>query len=139
MKTIEYLQNLPKGAIVNNKRALAIFKKLGLIYDYSAWGYLESQNVYYMSTYNGKTTREHIFTYSGKPIQNGQFGSVDNPFSSSDEMFKHYSYSLNFEYKGMKFSSKYLDGCFNAYLEKVSDNENKQTVNPRNSLFGAII
>jgi len=30
MKTIEYLQNLPKGAIVNNKRALAILRR----YDY---------------------------------------------------------------------------------------------------------
>lgn len=44
------------------------------------------------------------------------------------------------EYMGCKFSTKYLDGCFSAYLQLVEKNGSREReVNPRMCLFGAII
>ena len=45
MKMKEYFQNLPVGEVVN-KRGLAYLKRLGFIWDYSPWGYLESLRIY---------------------------------------------------------------------------------------------
>ena len=119
MKVEEYLKNLKVGEIVGNKRALAAMKRKGLVYDYSYWCYLEDQKVYYTEDYGNGMELCHKFTYMGKPIEEGEKGSRSNPFKSFDEYCRSpYSESLTIEYKGMKFRSKYLDGCFNAYLMK---------------------
>lgn len=119
MKVEEYLKNLKVGSIVGSKRALAAMKRKGLIYDYSQWCYLEDQNVYYKEDYGNGIELCHKFTYSGKPIQEGEKGSRENPYMSYEEYLNSpYFESISFEYKGMKFASRYFDGCFNAYLVK---------------------
>ena len=103
--------------------------------------YLESQNVYYKSNWDGRKTTDHIFSYQGKEIKDGEVGSVLNPFPNSSDMYKAgWNNYIDAEYKGFKLGSKYLDGCFNAYLIKKGGKCKEQnTVERRISLFGKII
>jgi hypothetical protein len=96
----------------------AYLKRADIIYDYSQWGYWESQNVYYYDDYY--KTLEHIFTYKGSEIKEGDLGSLSNPFKGRQDVIEvGYSYDLDAEYKGVKLGSMYIDGCFNAYLYKA--------------------
>ena len=103
--------------------------------------YLESQNVYYKSNWDGRKTTDHIFSYQGKEIKDGEVGSALNPFPNSSDMYKAgWNNYIDAEYKGFKLGSKYLDGCFNAYLIKKGGKCKEQnTVERRISLFGKII
>ena len=57
MKVSEYLEKLSIGEIVTNKRLLAALKRKGLIFDYSAHGYLCSCSIYYNEEYNGRVEK----------------------------------------------------------------------------------
>lgn len=139
MKTlIEILTALPVGEVVP-KSALAIFKRIGKITDYSHHGYLESGYVYYISSYDGK--KDYYHTHSGRLPKDGEPGSYENPFPSFEAMVKAgYSECVDFEYKGFSFHSKYFDGCFCPYLIKKSGPTIKNTkVNRSICLWGAVI
>ena len=75
MKTLEIIDRLPVGEVVPVK-VLAVFKRCGLIGDYSSYGYLEDM---------------------------------------SDAI------PASFYYKGRKFRTKYLSGCFSPYVIKAED------------------
>lgn len=118
MRASEFLSNLRKGEVITDKRILAILKRAGIIYDYSQWGYLESQNVYYYDEYY--KTLEHIFTYKGGEIKEGDLGSISKPFKDLQAVIDAgYAYDIDADYKGVKLGSMYLDGCFDAYLYKA--------------------
>lgn len=75
MKVLEIIDSLPCGEVVP-VRVLAVFKRCGLIGDYSGYGYLEGM---------------------------------------SDTI------PCSFYYKGRKFRTKYLSGCFSPYVIKAED------------------
>ena len=79
MSVTEYLESLPIGEVIADIRVLSVLKRAGVIYDYSQFGYLESQNVYYKSDWNGKETTEHIFSYQGRKISDIHQGFLYNP------------------------------------------------------------
>ena len=137
----EYLESLPIGEVITNKSVLSVLKRAGVIYDYSQFGYLESQNVYYKSDWNGKETTEHIFSYQGRKISDIEQGSISNPFKNITEMYQAgWDKYLDAEYKGFKLGSKYLDGCFNSYLIKTGDPcKEQKSVNRKITLFGNVI
>jgi len=136
MKLTDILLAIPKGGIVKNKRVLAALKRASLIFGYSKWGYLESQNVHYMS---GDDV-SHQFTYAGPAINDGDKGSRYKPFESFEARGDAgYFLSLDFWYKGHRFVTKYLDGCFNAYLQKIDGpTKSSETLNPKMSVWGSI-
>jgi hypothetical protein len=121
MKVTELLTSLPIGEVIP-KKVLSVLKRNGLIYDYSNFGYLESQWVYYFDC-EGK--RERHISYAGKEIKDGELGSFENPFKNYRDSVDHgFGEWLEINYKGFTLSSKYLSGCFNAYLIK-RDGETK--------------
>ena len=75
MKVLDIIDSLPCGEVVPVK-VLAVFKRCGLIGDYSRYGYLESMS-----------------------------GATPS----------------SFYYKGRKFRTKYLSGCFSPYVIKAED------------------
>lgn len=142
MKIIEKLNNTNVGSVITDKTILSVFRRLGLIYDYSPWGYLESQWVYSQDEYYGGLY--HTLTYSGPAITSGMLGSSESPYESREVLYgsKYGSSSVDFEYNGFKFTSVYLDGCFNAYLQLAAKpviSENEKVVTPRMSVFGTVI
>lgn len=141
MSVTEYLESLPIGEVITDKRVLSVLKRAGVIYDYSKFGYLESQNVYYKSDWDGKETTEHIFSYKGRKIADIEQGSICNPFNNITEMYQAgWDKYLDAEYKGFKLGSKYLDGCFNAYLIKTGGPcKEQKSVNRKITLFGNVI
>lgn len=138
MKVLDYLKRLPEGSIVANKRVLHLFKRIGFISDYSQWGYLESQYVYFERDDEGV---DYIHSECGPLINDGDKGSRGNPFKDLDEMHEsgYYTSLKDFEYKGYKFSFKYLDGCFRPYLQMVKAPDERKKVNPTMSLWGTIV
>ena len=114
MKIIEYLERLPIGEIITNKRVLSVLYRLGLIAGYSDWGYLEGKWIEGEMWEDGYRSRhlEELF-----PLGNAQDDSLQ--YQSSDFIFGVNKVGQNIEYKGFTLGSKYLDGCFKPYLYKV--------------------
>jgi hypothetical protein len=133
MSVKEYLDSLPKGSIIDNKRVLALLKRKGLIYDYSPWGYLETADITVVDE-NGKyVTTKHVYLF---PNGNAPKGDITIPETEASS-FGGEPFTREIEFMGHTFNRKYLDGCFNAYLQKTSGNE-EGAVNPRGSLWGNI-
>lgn len=139
MTTLELLERMPNGEVVTDKRVLRTLKRNGLIFDYSPWGYLESQNIYYKDKYYGGTN--HQFTYYGPEIKADDKGSCQNPYESFDDYLENCTIESNpIEYKGFTFETKYLSGCFNAYLVKKSGpSTTGKTVSRTMSVFGVVV
>lgn len=138
-----YLDNLPTGEVVTNRRALCAMKRKGLIVDYSPWCYLEDKRVWYIRWETeciGKIA-DSMYYYFCRELKDGEKGTRDNPFGSFAEMLEAMPRESGFYYRGHYFTSKYLDGCFNAYLIKseppMSGNVNR--VRRSMSVFGAIV
>lgn len=112
MKITTYLERLPIGEVITNKRVLSVLKRRGLIYDYSQWGYLESRWIYRAPREEGFRSMAYLF-----PQGNANDPILDDVVT--DEYYWDTNIGDNIEYKGFKFSTKYLDGCFNAYLIKT--------------------
>ena len=129
MKIIDYLENCKVGEIITNKRLLSILKRKGLIFDYSNWGYLESCTI----KWTDYRQCVDLFKKGNAPktdicVENE---SIYNDYLRNSDII---------EYKGYEFRYKYLNGCFNAYLQLTKKgNDNKKVVNPRMSLYGKII
>ena len=135
MKLLDYINQLPIGEVVTNKRLLAVLKRKGLIFDYSCFGYLESCFIYYNEQYGGKTERWnrmlHLFTKGNAPRNYKQYNDgtkyLDDRVSldcDGDELRKTYGMDGVIEYKGNYFTMQYLDGCFSPYLVKCDEKGN---------------
>ena len=149
MKLLDYINQLPIGEVVTNKRLLAVLKRKGLIFDYSFFGYLESCFIYYNEQYGDKTERWHkmlhLFTKGNAPRNYRQCADgtkfLDHNVSlncDSDELYKTYGSDGIIEYKGNYFTMQYLSGCFSPYLVKCDKNGNYSRKRSM-SLWGSII
>ena len=130
MKVSEYLEKLPIGEIVTNKRLLAALKRKGLIFDYSAHGYLCSCPIYYNEEYNGRVEKYsrmiHLFPSGNAPREyrvcpDGEkflscHVSTNYECSEVDDIYGYDGGVI--EYNGSYFTTQYLDGCFCPYLVK---------------------
>lgn len=136
MKITENLEQLPIGEVVP-KKVLAVLKRVGLIYDYSSFGYLESCQLRY---HYDDGYRDH------KYAETFPLGNAPKVYSNPDEdmtweeMQEKYKYNETIKYKEWEFDTKYLSGCFQPYLVKVSGpTKESRTVNRSMSLWGAIV
>ena len=147
MKTIEYLQNLPVGEVVN-KKALSLFKRLGFVWDYSKFGYLEGLRIRGAKPEGSMWADEMCLEVSSKANCKAaeKFeGAMYEKWRQStakceltrDQMWDIFGVRDEFEYKGMTFRTKYLDGCFSPYL--IKSGPGPEQVNRRMSLFGNVI
>ena len=132
MKLLDYINQLPIGEVVTNKRLLSVLKRKGLIFDYSRFGYLEDCRIYYNGQYGGKTERWdmmlYLFTKGNAPrnyIQCEDGTKVLDSYISlncnGDELRETYGIDGVIEYKGNYFTMQYLDGCFSPYLVKCDE------------------
>ena len=148
MKLLDYINQLPIGEVVTNKRLLAVLKRKGLIFDYSLYGHLESCWIYYNEQYGGKNERWnrmlYIFTKGNAPrnyeLCKDGTKFLDNRVSldcNSDEVSEIYGWDGVIEYKGNYFTMKYLSGCFSPYLVKCNKDGNYARKHAM-SLLGAI-
>ena len=149
MKLLDYINQLPIGEVVTNKRLLAVLKRKGLIFDYSCFGYLESCWIYYNGQYGNKTERWdrmlHLFTKGNAPRNYIQCEDgtkyLDRNVSlncNSDEVSEIYGWDGVIEYKGNYFTMQYLSGCFSPYLVKC-DEKGHYSRKHSMSLWGAIV
>lgn len=116
MKIKEYLTNLPVGEVVN-KTALAYFKRMGFIFDYSQWGYLESLHIFGKREDGKYYANEFWLQISGNRACKG---SKERDYSEMtfDDMCELFGPQFSFTWEGMTFRPKYFDGCFSPYLVK---------------------
>lgn len=135
MKLLDYIEHLPMGEVVTNKRLLSVLKRKGLIFDYSRFGYLEDCCIYYNGQYGGKTERWdmmlYLFTKGNAPRNYTQFEDGTKVLDShvhlncnGDELRETYGMDGVIEYKGNYFTMQYLDGCFSPYLVKCDEKGN---------------
>ena len=132
MKLLDYIEKLPIGEVVTNKRLLSVLKRKGLIFDYSRFGYLEDCRIYYNEQYGGKTERWdmmlYLFTKGNAPRNYIQFEDGTKVLDGyiqldcdGDELRETYGMDGVIEYKGNYFTMQYLDGCFSPYLVKCDE------------------
>lgn len=128
MKITEILEQIPIGGTVTNRMVLSVLKRAGVIYDYSRFGYLESQKVH--ANADGYTF-DHYEEF-GKELKDNKFNTIEDLWN--------WRKSLKKEYKGFGFDTKYLSGCFQPYLIKVSGpTRTHKKANPTISLFGVVL
>lgn len=141
MNVQDYLDNLPTGEVVCNRRVLAAMKRKGLISDYSPWCYMESHRRYYVSTWSGKPSVDYYDVYFCREPKEGELGSRENPYPSAEALWDDKPHNLGFYYKGHYFQTQYLDGCFNPYLIKSEPPHSGKCnqVLRRMSVFGAVV
>ena len=145
MKIKEYLENLPIGEVVN-KKALAYFKRIGYIWDYSRFGYLEGVHCIGSDGYNGDFTCEISRTGNCKVLEQFESamyekwrqGTARTNKYTGDELREMVKPSWSFEWEGMEFSLKYYDGCFCPYLIKTKG-PTRGTVNHRFAFPGGVV
>lgn len=136
MTNKEILANMPCGEIVP-KRILAAMKRKGLIYDYSAWGYLENCRFWYKEEWNGREISDYVMIYLF-PKSNSPKVYDNHPNLSREQIHSQFGNSWGeIEYLGNTFEVKYLSGCFSPYLVKIGPKSEK-SVNRSMSLWGAI-
>ena len=149
MKLLDYINQLPIGKVVTNKRLLAVLKRKGLIFDYSSFGYLESCWIYYNEQDGDKTERLdrmlHLFKKGNAPrnyaLCKDGTKFLDNRVSLNcniDELSEIYGWDGVIEYKGNYFTMQYIDGCFSPYLVKC-DEKGHYSRKRSMCLWGAII
>lgn len=116
MKMNEYFQNLPVGEVVN-KRGLAYLKRLGFIWDYSRWGYLEALHIFGKKPEGERWADELWLEISPNRACRGA-EKLDYSEMTHDDMLAKFGPQGSFVFNGIKFRPKYFDGCFNPYLVK---------------------
>lgn len=146
MKLLDYIEKLPIGGVVTNKRLLSVLKRKGLIFDYSRFSYIEPCWIHYNQQCGEKTERLmmmlHIFTNGNAPRTYKQYSdgtmAIDRDIQlncNSDELYEIYGHNGVIEYKGNYFTMKYVDGCFNPYLVKCDEKGHCL----QNTLYGGAI
>lgn len=116
MKVIEILKSVGYNTPITDKRVLYALKRAGVIADYSPWGYLETQTLYYK---DNDGVKDNIYTAHEefcKCVKDGELGSWQKPYPSREAMMG--DVNRHPTYKGIKLSYKYVDGCFCPYLVK---------------------
>lgn len=116
MRMNEYFQNLPVGEVVN-KRGLAYLKRLGFIWDYSPWGYLESLHIFGKKPEGERWADEWWLEISQNRACKGA-EELDYSEMTHDDMLAKFGHQGYFVFNGIKFRPKYFDGCFKPYLVK---------------------
>ncbi len=143
----KYFESLPVGEVIN-KKGLAYLKRLGYIWDYSKWGYLESVRIYGVRESDGYRVEDWRYTFpkgNAKELEQYEGAMYEkwrqsgaNTELTRDEIYEKFGSDRGFEVNGIKFGHKYFDGCFNAYLIKTGP-ENGREVNHRMAFPGGVI
>lgn len=136
MKIQEYFENLPVGEVVN-KRGLAYLKRLGYIWHYSEWGYLESLHIFGKKQDGQRWADEWWLEISPNRACKGA-EKLDYSEMTHDDMLAKFGHQGSFVFNGITFRTKYFDGCFCPYLVKDGP-DNGKNVNRRICLWGAIL
>lgn len=132
----EYFDNLPVDEVVN-KRGLAYLKRLGMIYDYSPWGYLESLHIFGKKQ-EGSPWRDDLFLKISPKQKCKGAENLDYGEMSFEDMLDYFGCQGKIEFNGNEFSPRYFDGCFKPYLVKTGP-KNGLEVDHRMSVWGRII
>lgn len=128
MATIkELVTNYQVNEPIKDKRILSYFKRLGFIWDYSQWGYLESVIIYptdnneyapdveLFATKNAKELEQYPMAVyiEGNKVYRQHSAKTDIP--TTETIYKKFKCG-NFEWNGYRFGTKYVSGCFKPYL-----------------------
>ena len=132
----EYFDNLPVGEVVN-KRGLAYLKRLGMIYDYSPWGYLESVRIIGKKR-EGEPWADELWLEVSQTRKCKGVWQREHREMTSEDLLKFYGYQGTIELNGITFCPQYFDVCFKPYLVKTGP-ANGREVNHRMSVWGRII
>jgi hypothetical protein len=132
MATIKELVNNTKvNYPITDKRILSYFKRIGFIWDYSQYGYLEGVYVRpqnrdefdkYFELFSKQNAKELEKYNSAVYKENGKIyrqGTAITDIPTHDEILELYGYNSTFEWNGNTFGMKYVDGCFCPYLVKI--------------------
>lgn len=146
---LDYFQKLPVGEAVN-KKGLAYLKRMGYIWDYSRFGYLESLHIFgalrpgeqfkdeFWLEISPKGKCKEAEKFDGAMYEKWrQCGSARCDLSM-DEMLKLFGPQGHFEIDGITFRPKYFDGCFKPYLVKDGP-ANGERVNHRMAFLGRLV
>ena len=143
-KIQQYFESLPVGEVIN-KKGLAYLKKLGYIWDYSRFGYLESISVHtkdhdrvYLTTFDKRNAKE-LEKYDGAMYEKWRQGHAHTDYENPGEVYKMFGGNGAFWHDGVLFRQKYLDGCFNPYLIKAGPLNDKEPVNHRMAFPGGVV
>ena len=123
----ELLSNYQVNEPIKDKRILSYFKRLGFIWDYSYWGYLESVIIYpsdnneyapHIELFASKNAKEleqyPMAVYiEGNKVYRQQSARTDIP--TNDKIREKFVCGY-FEWNNYRFSTKYVSGCFKPYL-----------------------
>lgn len=123
----ELIANYQVNEPIDDKRILSYFKKLGFIWDYSKWGYLESVIIYpsdnneyapHIELFASKNAKEleqyPMAVYiEGNKVYRQQSARTDIP--TTDKIREKFVCGY-FEWNNYRFSTKYVSGCFKPYL-----------------------
>lgn len=123
MKILDLIKQQPKNRPITDKRILYHLKRLGYIWDYSQWGYLESVRIktknssdeIWGTVFEDRKANELVEAASiiidGKKYRQQQC-KIDMCYK--DALMRYTDWTFTFE--GFRFGTKYCDGCFNPYL-----------------------
>ncbi len=141
MRIIDYLRSLPKGEVVG-KKGLAYLKRKGFVWDYSRFGYIEGLRIKGAKR-DGEPWRDEVCLELSRDagcshaeeLEGAMYGRWRQGTAScektSDELNTLLSPSSSFEFEGMTFRLKYLDGCLKPYLIKERDDSQTASVTRR--------
>ena len=143
-KIQEYFENLPVGEVVN-KKGLAYLKKLGYIWDYSRFGYLESIMIYtkdhnttLLTTFDKRNAKE-LEKYDGAMHEKWRQSTARTDFENSEEVYENFGGNGAFWHNGILFREKYYSGCFNSYLIKAGPVNDKPAVEHHFAFPGGVV
>lgn len=121
MATIKELLSTYKiGQSIEDKRILAYFKRLGFIWDYSQWGYLESivvetiDNEIKCCTLFPKCNTKDLEKLDGAMWEKWRQSSCKSDMSY-DDFINTYTGNY-FKWDKYTFTKVYVSGCFASYL-----------------------
>lgn len=110
---------------ITDKRILSYFKRIGYIWDYSEFGYLESVRIYPSDDWdktkylfenkNAKELEQYpqsIYVENNKIYRQSQ----SRTDLTNKEICKKFGLCDRFNFENYQFSIKYIDGCFKPYL-----------------------
>lgn len=128
MATIkELLSNYQVNQPIIDKRILSYFKRIGFIWDYSKWGYLESVIIHssdsseyapcveLFPSKNAKELEQYPMAVyiEGNKVYRQSSARTDIP--TTEQIYEKFICGY-FEWNGYKFGTKYVSGCFKPYL-----------------------
>lgn len=123
MKILDLIKQQPKNQPITDKRILYHLKRLGYIWDYSQWGYLESIRIktkgssdeIWCTVFEDHKANELVEAASiiidGKKYRQQQC-KIDMCYK--DALMRYFDCTFKFE--GFVFGLTYADGCFKPYL-----------------------